>query len=227
MTMTLIPVRPSLIFPKYQIVYADPPWQYKIIKDKNYDKKHVWRDPASHYQTMATEDICKLPIRYVTAEDSILFLWATFPKLLDALQVIEAWGFEYQGSAFLWVKQNINSMSFFEGMGYWTRKNTEPCLLAIKGHPKRIAKDVPELIVTTIMAHSHKPNEITRGRIEKICGKLSRIELFARQKAEGWDSWGNEVPNSVDLIEIGKICGTIRGNIDFREEGEENKDVDI
>ena len=180
---------------KYQIIYADPPWKFEVWSYGT----GLGRSPDNYYATIPVEDICKLPVTDIADKNCILFLWTTFPKLIEALQVIEAWGFRYRTNAFLWVKQNPNSMSFFEGLGYWTRKNTEPCLLATRGSPHRHDRDVPELIIAPRMAHSRKPDEIVRDRIIRLVGDLPRIELFARRKVEGGDCWGNEVESDIEL----------------------------
>ena len=93
---------------------------------------------------------------------------------------------------FVWVKRNKKSPTFFTGLGYWTRSNPEYCLLATKGSPKRISKSVHSVIDTPLQQHSKKP-DVVRDRIVELCGDLPRIELFARQKAEGWNAWGNQV----------------------------------
>jgi N6-adenosine-specific RNA methylase IME4 len=176
---------------KYQIIYADPPWDYKV-----WEKKAGTR--PWHYPRMSTEDIKSLPIVKLTDRDCFLFLWSTSPNLKEAMDVIDAWEFAYKTVAFNWVKLN-NNMGFFMGMGHYTRLNAEYCLLATKGHPRRVNADVPQIIATPRMAHSRKPDEIVRGRILRLCGDLPRIELFARRKIEGWDCWGNEVESDIEL----------------------------
>ena len=169
---------------KYNIIYADPPWSYS---DKGCNG-----NAAEHYQTMTIDEICKMPVADITDENCILFLWATYPMLKEAIKVIEAWGFTYKSIAFQWVKQNRSGNGYFFGLGRWTRGNTEPCLLAIKGKPKRISASVGQLIFSPLRRHSQKPDE-TRVKIVELMGNLPRIELFARQRADGWDAWGNEV----------------------------------
>lgn len=170
---------------KYSIIYADPPWSYS---DKGCNG-----NAAEHYQTMTVDDICKMPVADLANDNCILFMWATYPMMKEALKVIEAWGFTYKSIAFQWVKQNRSGKGYFFGLGRWTRGNTEPCLLAVKGKPKRISASVGQLILSPLRRHSQKPDE-TRDRIVELMGDLSRIELFARETAPGWDSWGNEVP---------------------------------
>lgn len=174
----------------YQIIYADPPWRY--------DQKGVEGAAEQHYSTMSQEDICRLPIKSISAKDSILFLWATFPQLPAALQVISAWGFKYKTVAFLWLKKNRKADSWFFGLGFWTRGNAEVCLLATRGHPKRKSANIHQFIISPIEAHSKKP-DIVRDRIVELAGDVPRIELFARQMTPGWDVWGNEVSSSIQL----------------------------
>lgn len=172
---------------KYNVIYADPPWRFKT-----YSNKGQGRSAERHYPTMTLDDIKTLPVQEIAGKDCILFLWAIFPCLQEALQVIEAWGFQYKTIAFVWVKKNRKSDSFFWGMGYWTRANAEVCILATKGHPKRINSGVHQVVMSNIEEHSKKPNEV-KERIVRLVGDLPRIELFARQKVDGWDCWGNEV----------------------------------
>lgn len=114
--------------------------------------------------------------------------------LQEAIQVIKGWGFQYKTIAFQWVKKNKKSDSYFFGLGRWTRGNTECCLLAVKGKPKRVSNKVSQLIIEPIREHSRKPDTV-RNRIEELMGDIPRIELFARQAADGWDCWGLEAPD--------------------------------
>lgn len=169
---------------KYKIIYADPPWSYQ-------DKK-CNGNCSDHYDTMNIEDICNLKINEIADEDCILFLWATYPLLPEALKVIESWGFKYKSIGFQWIKRNRGGKGLFFGLGRWTRGNTEPCLIAVKGKPKRLSASVSQLIVSPLQSHSKKP-EITREKIVELVGDLPRIELFAREKTKGWDSIGYEL----------------------------------
>lgn len=114
------------------------------------------------------------------------------PQLNIAFELINAWGFEYKTCAFVWVKKNKVKDSWFWGMGNWTRANAELCLLATKGKPKRVDAGVHSVIDTRVEQHSKKPDE-ARKRIEQLMGDKTRIELFARQRVDGWDAWGNEI----------------------------------
>lgn len=177
----------------YQIIYADPPWRY--------DQKSLQGAAEKHYATMSMEELCGLPVEQIAAKDSLLFLWATFPQLPAVLRLISAWGFKYKTVAFLWLKKNRRADSWFFGLGFWTRGNAELCLLATRGHPKRKAANIHQFIISPIEAHSKKP-DIVRDKIVALAGDVPRIELFARQETPGWDVWGNEVANSIQLKPI-------------------------
>lgn len=168
---------------KYNIIYADPPWQYWESGNKN---------QSVHYKTMTVDEICKLPIKDISAEDSVLFLWVTYPMLADAFRVIDAWGFKYSTAAFVWVKKNKTQDSPFFGCGAWTRANSELCLLATRGTVQRLDATISQIVESPVEEHSKKP-AIVRELIERLVGKLPRVELFARGNADGWDAWGNEI----------------------------------
>lgn len=176
----------------YGVIYADPPWRFK-----NFSKKGEGRNAVSHYDCMTFEELCKIPVNEWAARDCALFMWATDPMLPKALELIEAWGFEFKTVGFYWAKINKNAdqnalseKDFFTGLGYWTRANVEQCLLATKGRPKRRAKDVRRLIVDKRREHSRKP-EAVYSRIERLMTG-PYLELFSRETREGWDAWGDE-----------------------------------
>jgi N6-adenosine-specific RNA methylase IME4 len=178
----------------YKIVYADPPWTFKTWSHKGKE-----RSAEQHYGCMSIEDIKNLPVDDITQDNCSLFLWATDPLLPEALAVMEAWGFKYKTIAFVWTKLNknapqfmFNKEDFFTGMGYWTRANPELCLLGVKGKPVRESKAVRRLVVAPRREHSRKPDEVSE-RIVELMGNIPRIELFARQRRLGWDSYGNEI----------------------------------
>lgn len=171
---------------KYRIIYADPPWLYDNRKDC---------DPKMggfKYPPMTTKAICDLPIQEIAAEDCALALWATMPKLPEALQVIESWGFRYITCLFNWIKLNPGGVGIYSGLGHWVNGNAELCLFGKKGTPQRMTKNVKQIQMWPRGSHSSKPPQI-RDEIIRLFGDLPRIELFARQKTEGWDVWGNEV----------------------------------
>lgn len=181
-------------FPKgeYSVIYADPPWAYRQCGITPKSRGNA----AKHYGTMATEDICKLPVSKICGGGAALFLWATFPNIGEALKVMEAWGFTYKTAAFVWVKKNPKSGTNFWGMGQYTRANAEVCLLGItpgfKAGERVKSHRVHQIIEAPFEGHSRKPPEV-RERIVELLGDVPRLELFARDRAEGWDSWGDEL----------------------------------
>ncbi len=182
---------------RFTVIYADPPWRYA---DRGCNGA-----AEGHYPTMSIDDICRLPITRLVAPDAVLFLWATYPLLPEAFRVIDAWGFKYKSIAFQWVKtykpKEDGSAKPTFGLGRWTRGNTEPCLLATRGHPKRLENNVSqlvidpldELLVSPLTRHSAKPPEV-RDRIVRLLGDVPRLELFAREHTPGWYAWGNQLP---------------------------------
>ena len=184
---------------KYNIIYADPPWSYRTWTAKGGHKS-----ASAHYKTMDIEDIKSLPIQDICEKDCVLFIWVTFPNLIEGIASLSSWGVPYKTCGFVWVKTNknynINQTSFlpqdsfntFYGLGYWTRANSELCLIGTKGKIRRQSNSVHQIIYDPIREHSRKP-DCTRDKIVELMGDIPRIELFARQKHEGWDAWGNEV----------------------------------
>ncbi len=177
---------------KYKIIYADPPWEYRQSGIKTNSRGMA----KQHYDTMPTKDICGLKIRDICDDDTVCFMWATFPNIGEALKVLESWGFTYKTAAFVWVKKNPKSGSNFWGMGAYTRANAEVCLLGISKDTKvkQIVKSnaVHQIVESPIQKHSQKPSEV-RNRIVELLGDIPKIELFAREQVDGWDCWGNEI----------------------------------
>ena len=147
---------------------------------------------------MSIDELCALPVETLAEKDCLLFLWATFPQLPETLRLIQAWGFTFKTVAFVWLKLNKKSPTWFYGLGYWTRGNAEICLLAKRGTPKRRSAGVHQFIISPVEEHSKKP-DVTRDKIIELAGDLTRVELFARQKTPGWDVWGNEVDRDLSL----------------------------
>lgn len=178
---------------RFQIVYADPPWQYR--------DRGIRGAADQHYSTLTLDQICALPVARLAAPDAALFLWVTWPMIADAFRVIDAWGFTFKTGAFAWVKTTKNAGDAV-GLGHWTRGNTEPCLLATRGKPRRLDAGVRQVVLdeslpeSTVFAprgaHSAKPPAV-RDLIVRLLGDLPRVELFARERAPGWHSWGNEL----------------------------------
>jgi N6-adenosine-specific RNA methylase IME4 len=168
---------------KYNIIYADPAWQYFENGNKN---------QSLHYNTMSIKDICNLPIQNISDDNCILFIWVTFPILKEAFNVIESWGFKYSTCGFNWIKKNKVADTNFFGCGAWTRANSELCLIATKGSILRLDNTISQVLETPIEGHSKKP-AIVRELITKLVGELPRIELFCRDSENGWDCWGDMV----------------------------------
>lgn len=177
---------------KYQVIYADPPWSYQNggVPQGGVD---------AQYKTMTLQDIKDLPVSDIAEDTSVLMLWATFPQLREALEVMEAWGFKYKTLGFSWLKTNKDGSPFF-GIGYYARSNQEVCLLGVKGkaHSLVVSNKVSSFVSTYKTRHSEKP-QIFRDKIVELFGDRPRVELFARQKTDGWDVWGNEVVSDIDL----------------------------
>jgi N6-adenosine-specific RNA methylase IME4 len=181
------------------VIYADPPWAYS---DKGYTG-----GIGLEYQGMPFDQLAQLRVPELASKDCLLFMWATWPFLFDALCLIKLWGFEYLSKAFVWVKVTKAGAPSEGGLGRWVRGNTEFCLLARRGRVQRQAKNVQELITSEVgeeillaqkSRHSVKPLEV-RDRIVRLVGDVPRIELFARERVVGWDAWGNEVPGGSDV----------------------------
>lgn len=181
---------------KYNIIYADPPWSYRDKRDKH---PRLCGGASAHYPTMSIQDIKNLPVKDLADENAILFLWATFPNLQEALDVIKAWGFTYKTLGFSWIKTNKNNGKPFFGIGYYTKSNCEVCLIGVKGKPPKVSNSVSSVVIAPREQHSKKP-DVVRDKIVELCGDLPRIELFARQSTPGWDVWGNEVDCDIDLL---------------------------
>lgn len=187
----------------YQVIYCDPPWEYaqRFGPDTRFGV-----GAGGHYSTMSTPEICAMPVGQIAAKSAMLFMWATYPCLPDALEVIKAWGFKYCTVAFTWVKLNPKTASPFFGVGYYTKSNAEICLLARRGKAiKPAVNTVSQIIISPRMAHSKKPDE-ARRRIEVMYPACSRLEMFARRASVGWDVFGNQAPGSIELPEGEDKC---------------------
>tara|TARA_R100000388_G_scaffold78389_1_gene57171 strand:+ start:290 stop:844 length:555 start_codon:yes stop_codon:yes gene_type:complete len=176
---------------KYNIIYADPPWSYHTYKGKDSGNGLALK----HYETMSNKDIENLRIQTIAKDDCLLFLWVTFPHLQSGLDVINAWGFKYKTVAFTWVKKYKND-NWVNNIGFYTRSNAEICLLGTKGRPHKfiINRNVIQVVDTYWdRIHSKKPNEVRKRIVDLVGNDLPKIELFAREKKQDWDSWGLEV----------------------------------
>jgi N6-adenosine-specific RNA methylase IME4 len=186
---------------KFGVVYADPPWVFKVYSGKGKARsadRHYKEDEQTGERTLSIDDLKALPVKELAADDAALFLWAVMPELPGALDVMNAWGFTYKTTAFVWIKTTenangilLNGDGLHWGMGYWTRANTEVCLFGTRGAPKRVAKDVHQVIVSPVGAHSRKPEQ-ANARIERLLDG-PYLEMFGRRPMEGWTVWGNDI----------------------------------
>jgi len=188
---------------KYQIIYADPPWSYynDSCAHSNCTTIKGMRRPP--YSVLSSEKIGDLPIKEITDKNAILFIWTTDYHLSRCIEIMNKWGFEYKTIGFVWQKLNKINLNPVCFMGAYTMKSgIELCLLGTRGkNAHKLVKNhsVRSFMRFKRMAHSEKPLEV-KYRITQLVGDLPRIELFARQKTEGWDVWGNEVESDIDLI---------------------------
>jgi N6-adenosine-specific RNA methylase IME4 len=182
-------------------ILADPPWRFEVWNGSTPVKKRgstsTYTSASVHYETMALDELLVLPIETLAAKDCALFLWIVWPMLEHGLQSITQWGFTYKTCAFAWMKANGQQLDMFNDeieadmrLGYWTRANSEVCLLATRGKPRRLNADVRQGIIAPRRQHSRKPNGI-HERIERLVPG-PYLELFARQERQGWTTWGNE-----------------------------------
>lgn len=177
---------------KYQIIYADPPWTYKS-KECLAKTSILNGEINTHYNTMSLDAIKDLDIDSISDDNSLLFMWVVSPMLDDGISLMKAWGYKYATIAFIWHKQKTNP-------GHYTMSECEICLIGKKGTiPKpRGARNVRQFLSEMRGKHSAKPSDI-RNRIYTMFPEQNKIELFAREKTEGWDVWGNEVESDISL----------------------------
>lgn len=187
---------------KYQIIYADPPWEMGYVKG-GLTAGSVKGGVALPYKTMSDEAIVSLRVNEYAAPNSLLFMWVTDTKIPLVSTIMESWGFKYNSIAFIWNKTS----KYYEGkvrttLTPYTRRSCEYCFLGTKGKTRDLVKHhyVLQYLpwASETRKHSVKPPE-TRKRIELLSGDVARLELFAREKTEGWDVWGNEI-ESVPIV---------------------------
>lgn len=177
----------------WKAILADPPWGFKTWSGP--EKKVASRGTVAPYRTLEMTDIARLPVSTLAAEDAVIFLWVVWPTLPEALEVMECWGFSYKTCAFAWLKADPYRLWGLEedvrmGLGYWTRANSEVCLLGTRGKVKRKDNSVRQGIIAPIREHSRKP-DCVHERIERLV-EGPYLELFGRQSRPGWTVWGNE-----------------------------------
>lgn len=213
---------PDLPQKKYDIIYADPPWDYggklqfdkssKSVENINYEKKIFISSANFKYPTVKTKDLMKIPIHEIAKEDCLLFLWVTNPHLEQGLQLAKAWGFEYRTVAFVWDKQNHNP-------GQYTLSYCELCLVFKKGRiPRpRGSRNEKQLISIKRGEHSEKPVQVIES-IERMFPSQDRIELFARNKPKGWDVWGLDVREEYEVQLLNQQQNDIDDDIEYQSD---------
>lgn len=188
---------------KFDIIYADPPWSYYNDMSVNPDCTTVKGMRRPPYPVLSVKDICSIPIKEIAKDNSILFIWSTDYHLGRCInEVIPAWGFEYKTIGFVWAKKSPKTGKQVSFMGAYTKKSgCELCLIATCGkhaHKLVVNHKIDSFIEYPREQHSKKP-DLVRTAIEDLCGPRDRVELFARQSFEGWDCWGNEIANTINL----------------------------
>lgn len=196
---------PALPSETYDIIYADPPWDYggkmqydrSSLKDVNIDfEQDVFISAANFkYPTLKLRELKQLNVASIAAEDCILFMWTTGPQMANSIELGVAWGFEYKTIAFVWDKQVHNP-------GRYTLSQTEFVLAFKKGRipSPRGARNVRQFISIHRGEHSEKPIEVIDG-ITRMFPQQKKIELFARRSYVGWANWGLEIPGfKVDIL---------------------------
>ena len=181
---------------KYNIIYADPPWSYNDKQNTN-----TLGGALKHYSTMSIKELCNLKVKEVTDKNAVLFIWVTSPLLEDVFEIIKKWGFKYKTS-FVWDKVKHN-------MGHYNSVRHEMLLIATKGsYTPQVNKLFDSVVSIPREIHSEKPEyfrEIINtlypngNRIELFARKNSKLNLFGQDTFEGWDVWGNEIKNDIEL----------------------------
>jgi site-specific DNA-methyltransferase (adenine-specific) len=183
----------------YRIIYADPPWEYNSGAKRG--------AAENHYNTTDTATLSEMDVKVLAAKDSVLLMWATWPCLEDAFELFKKWGFKYKTCAFNWIKTYPKSVDkLVVGLGHHTRGNSEICLIGVKGKGvPRADKSIQQIQIHPRGRHSAKPIAI-REQIEKLYGitpenshEFPRLEMFARESAPGWDLFGNQAPDSIEI----------------------------
>jgi len=178
---------------KYQIIYADPPWDYKGQTQHNGKGGRDTGGALIHYETLKLKELKKLNISEITDENCILFLWATSPHLDQAIELMKAWGFKWATVGFVWDKVRVNP-------GFYTMSQCELCLIGKKGKipTPRGKRNIRQLVKFPREKHSQKP-EVVRHRINQMFPNQNKIELFSRRKVPGWDHWGKEINSDIKI----------------------------
>ena len=170
----------------YQIIYADPPWDYKGQKQHTGQGGSTSGGAVTHYDCMKLPQLKRLPVDDISAKDCLLFMWVTSPHLDQGIELLKSWGFQYCTVGFVWDKERVNP-------GFYTMSQCELCIIGKKGKipQPRGARNIRQLVKSLRKKHSEKPHEV-RERIVEMFPSQTKIELFARHKVSGWDRHGKE-----------------------------------
>jgi N6-adenosine-specific RNA methylase IME4 len=187
---------------RFGVIYADPPWPWDTWGETRLESPHhvlagkIHSAPDNYYNTQTVDEIIKLPVAQLAADDCALLLWCTGPHIAISThtKTIEAWSFRPSTKAFCWIKQNQSGGTRKNGQGYYTLANSEDVFLGIKGSPLRLANDVHQVVEAPVGEHSEKPEEVRR-RIERLFSG-PYLELYGRKPVSGWTVWGNEIPRA-------------------------------
>jgi N6-adenosine-specific RNA methylase IME4 len=178
---------------RYPILLCDPPWDYKGQTQHGGTGVKDTGSAAGHYPTLTLKQLMDLDVQSITADDALMFMWSSSPHLDQAVTLLKVWGFQWATVGFVWDKQRVNP-------GFYTMSQCELCLVGKRGRiPRpRGARNVRQLVSAMRGEHSEKPGEV-RERIVAMFPHHRRVELFARERSDGWDAWGNEVQSDVEL----------------------------
>lgn len=202
----------------YDVILADPPWTFR--KGSSNSGNKWWGTAGNHYGLMSTADIGQLPVGELGNLNSALFLWAAWPMLQDALDIISAWGYTYRTVAWVWLKtKNAGPIMFGRpedlsmGFGHYTRAVSEPCLLAVRGSMPVADRSVRAAILAPKSKHSKKPQE-QYDMIGRLYPHTKRLELFARDVFPGWHVWGDQAPPESMSPTAKRMLGEALGTYD-------------
>ena len=188
---------------KYQIIYADPPWYFPYNYGKVGKSKLSGFGAELRYKLMTDNELLALPVSELADNNCALFLWVVNSRIDFGIEVLKTWGFSYKTVVFNWVKTAKESGIPNCRLGYWTLGGSELCLLGIKGKMRPVCHNIRQIVLHHRIGHSAKP-DIFRHKIDALFDTVAqgipRIELFARQKVEGWDCWGNEVESDIEIL---------------------------
>ena len=184
---------------KYNVIYADPPWNFSSKELQQYNGKR-FRPLEDVYATEKTTTMEKWDVKRIADTDCALFMWTTDAHIEEAINLMKKWGFKYVTVAFIWSKTTKNGKQICN-LGAWTMKNCELCLFGTKGRMLKYKKSnrVRQLFEAERTKHSKKPDCVYKF-IEELFGDVPKIELFARQAVKGWDRWGLEAPEDIEEV---------------------------